>query len=97
MPAPDLAVIDAETSAKVAVRLKRNAEIAKRKREYLLVGHIRCTCGRGMIGKNKRKGYRYYMCCGRSLARHLRDCDERYINANMIEGMAWDWLTRSTC
>jgi site-specific DNA recombinase len=96
VPAPELAIIDPDTFAQAQARLRHNLETAKRnrKRDYLLVGHIRCTCGRAMIGKNKTASFQYYHCAGRTLPKHLRDCDERFINAQSLEGLAWDWLAR---
>ena len=91
---PELAIIDEDTFAQAQERLSKNKHEANRnrKREYLFVGHMRCTCGRAMIGKNKKEGYRYYMCAGRSLARHLRNCDERFVNCKPIDEQAWHWL-----
>jgi hypothetical protein len=45
-----------------------------------------------MVGKDKKDRYRYYYCAGRSLPRHLRDCNEPFIPARIVEEEAWKWL-----
>jgi site-specific DNA recombinase len=95
-PMPDLAIIDRAMFDAVQERkgLSRGRFAGNRKREYLLAGHIRCTCGRAMIGKDKHDPYRYYWCAGRSLPRHLRDCTERMVRGPDMDALAWDWLCR---
>jgi site-specific DNA recombinase len=92
--APELAIITRSMFEAAQERKRRNkAQAARyRKRDYLLAGHIRCTCGRAMVGKDKRDRYRYYYCAGRSLPKHLRTCHEPFVTARMVEGEAWRWL-----
>jgi site-specific DNA recombinase len=94
IPMPELAVISREMFEAVQERRAKNKQrhAGHRKREYLLAGHIRCTCGRAMIGKDKRDPHRYYYCAGRSLPRHLRDCGERMLRGPELDVLVWDWL-----
>lgn len=96
MDAPHLAIIDRATFEAAQERLKRNLQTAhrRRKRDYLLIQHLRCTCGRAMIGKAKRDPYRYYICAGQSLPKHLRNCQEPLVSAQLVEPAVWDWILR---
>ena len=95
--APHLVIIDRATFNAVQERLKHNLQTSarRRKRDYLLIGHVRCTYGRAMTGRAKKGDrYRYYYCAGRSLPKHLRTCTEPLVNARDIEPAVWDWIER---
>jgi len=95
-PAPQLAIIDRATYDAAQARLTYNLKMSARrcKRDYLLRGHLRCTCGRAMNGKAKHEPYRYYLYAGRSLPKHLRNCSEPLISAELVESVIWDWVQR---
>jgi len=96
---PELAIIDRETFDAAQEQLTRNLQTSprNRKREYLLVGRVRCTCGRVMIGRAKLGDqYRYYACSDRSQPKSLRTCSEPIVNAKLIEPVVWDWIERIT-
>ena len=93
---PSLRIISDELFEAAQAQRKRNRErsLRHRKYDYLLAQHLRCPCGRAMIGYQKSNGrYRYYMCAGRSLPRHLQTCHEDTVSADSLEPLVWGWVT----
>ncbi|MCG3210575.1 MAG: hypothetical protein FOGNACKC_04206 [Anaerolineae bacterium] len=72
----------------------------RKKRDYLLVGHLHCgDCGYAMMGNaHKRASGRvdeYYRCKTKSnaSARKLRKCNNPYFRANKVDAAVWDWIS----
>ena len=98
---PDLVFIDEETFKTAQGRLTRSKEhfdaIAKRRRRYLLSGHILCSCGKSMNGGAFGKDYYYYVCGQKSNKRHIRDCQEKNMRGEVAEGLVWEWVMGLLC
>ena len=62
------------------------------KREYLLVGRIRCAeCGYAMCATTHRGVYRYYV--HSDSERRIRSCDHPVrVRADRVDDLAWTWL-----
>ncbi len=95
IPMPELRIISDETfEASIRQRQRnRDQSVRNRKYNYLLVQHLRCPCGRAMIGLQKQNGrYNYYMCAGRSLPSHLQTCKEPNVKGESVEPQVWGWV-----
>lgn len=93
---PELALIDLAAHDAARLRLERNKELAKRnrKREYLMVGHLRCTCGAAMLGwatTPNDKTYVYYRCRSNSEI-NTRACGELNLRAEVVDRAIWEWI-----
>jgi site-specific DNA recombinase len=93
---PELAIIDEETwEAAKARRKQSKGRYARKgqKYEWLLAGHVQCSCGGGMSGTAMQKGrYRYYQCNQYGNKRHARTCDEKMLRAPETEEAVWEWI-----
>lgn len=97
---PNLALIDRETFTQAQAQFTTNAALASRnrKREYLLAGHLTCSCGRAMTGSAKVLPKRvtcYYECSSKhNMPGGVRKqyCAEGSIRADQVEQPVWDWL-----
>lgn len=92
---PELAIIDPVAFEVAQSRLQKNKTRSSRnrKRHYLLASHIRCSCGRRMHGGFMKHGGRsYYRCDGWSVGRHISNCKERYIRAEALDSLVWQWI-----
>jgi site-specific DNA recombinase len=96
IPLPHLAIVEPATWA--AAQAQRGKNIARsgrnRQHDYLLSSFIRCACGRAMCGiwAKKRKGgkYFYYRCS--SDDKHLIDCREKWLRADIADCKVWAWV-----
>ncbi len=94
---PDLAIIP-EDWHKAAQKRRadvRAASVTERKYQYLLAGHVQCVCGlsmSGCVGARKKGNYRYYICNSTKNKRHMRECEEGSIRADVAEPLVWGWL-----
>jgi site-specific DNA recombinase len=102
VPMPHLRIIDDATFEAAQRQIEENKRTAKRhrKHEYLLSGHLRCSCALAMSGAtgtsghtvtSPRKYYRYYRCVV-ALGHYLAKCRQGVIAANAVEAGVWDWL-----
>lgn len=95
---PELAIIDQATFDAAQKRMLSNSAQARRNRQnqYLIAGHIRCTCGGAMSGTYhaKRNGDKVltYKCNRRHDYGHLVDCAEPSLLASQADPVVWDWL-----
>ena len=94
---PHLAIVDQETWNSAQARLEENKRLPRRKVpgiNYLMSGHIKCKCGASCTGfhvKNQSRIHRYYRCTAKTrYGRHV--CDERNLNASMVDHAAWEWF-----
>ena len=93
VPVP--AIVSEETFAQVQAKLDANQQGAARntRHEYLLRALISCgACRLGCTGRQTAKGYRYYLCRGRTdplrVAQGER-CTARYIPAGQLDELVW--------
>jgi site-specific DNA recombinase len=91
---PDLAIVDSNTWAAAQTKRKTNQERALRNcnREYLLIGHIRCSCGGAMGGWPGKGGWIVYRCIRQADYRHLVACEQKAVLARKVESIVWNWL-----
>lgn len=98
---PELAIIDEELfhiAQRRRSQGRARATFKKRKYDFLLAGHINCTCGMSMSANAMQKGkYRYYSCNSKSLHSRITTCKERKVRAPEAEEMVWDWLKELLC
>lgn len=98
---PELALIDEETFQVAQSRRstgRARATFGKRKYDFLLAGHITCTCGLSMSACAMQKGkYRYYSCNSKSIHSRITTCRERKVRAPEVEEMVWNWLKELLC
>lgn len=96
IPVP--AIIDKELFNKTRAQLKANFELCKRNRknDYLLAGHIYCTCGRKRAGEGPQRGkHLYYRCTDRVYSFPLEpSCKEYGVNARIADQFVWDRVTK---
>jgi site-specific DNA recombinase len=88
-------VVSEEVFAQVQAKLDANRQGAARntRHEYLLRALISCgACRLGCTGRQTAKGYRYYLCRGRTdplrVAQDER-CTARYIPAGQLDELVW--------
>lgn len=93
---PELAIVDLDTWTAAQARRKQSKgryTRKSRKYEWLLSGHITCTCGGGMSGNAMRQGrYLYYGCNQTTNKRHARTCHEPLLRAPETERDVWAWI-----
>jgi site-specific DNA recombinase len=97
---PELAIVDRETfeAAQKRRTTSRAQANIKRKYDFLLAGHVRCSCGIGMSASHYKKGrYRCYECNSVSNRRHARECEELKVRAPDAEEIAWEWVNTIIC
>ena len=99
---PELAIIDPDLFEAAQRRMKASSArvVTERRHNFLLAGHIGCSCGLSMSGKPVRgysKTYLYYACNSESNKRHMRDCSERMARADVADPLIWDWLAGLLC
>ena len=93
IPVP--AVVSEEVFAQVQAKLDANQQTAARntRHEYLLRALVSCgACRLSCTGRQTAKGYRYYLCRGRTdplrVAQGER-CAARYIPAGQLDELVW--------
>lgn len=93
--APDLAIVDRKTFKAAGERQGKNGRFAHNTKSgrYLLMGRFMCSCKRRMSGKRTRDEYYYYRCHHHDHHYLERDCWEKQVRVDRIEGMVWDWLS----
>ncbi|MCL4505859.1 MAG: recombinase family protein [Chloroflexi bacterium] len=91
---PELAIIDQHTFDMAQERLMANRGQGARNRynHYLLTGHVRCTCGRAMSGRQRRGKYLYYVCSSEFLPSPGRTCAQKSVRADVLDNAAWQWV-----
>jgi site-specific DNA recombinase len=88
-------VVSEETFAQVQAKLDANQQGAARntRHEYLLRALVSCgACRLGCTGRQTAKGYRYYLCRGRTDALRAAQgqrCTARYIPAGQLDELVW--------
>ena len=88
-------VVSEETFAQVQAKLDANQQGAARntRHEYLLRALVSCgACRLGCTGRQTAKGYRYYLCRGRTDALRAAQgqrCIARYIPAGQLDELVW--------
>jgi hypothetical protein len=73
--------------------LEKNKQLCKRnqKRQYLLAGHMQCSCGGALAGVAEKE-WQYYHCINSANRRHLSNCREKRIRLDVADRVVWDWL-----
>src|SRR5215472_12371445 len=93
VPVPQ--VVSEETFAQVQAKLDANQQGAARntRHEYLLRALVSCgECRLSCTGRQTAKGYRYYLCRGRTDALRAAQgqrCTARYIPARQLDELVW--------
>lgn len=95
---PIPAIVDEATWYAVQEQMARNKQAAPRnaKREYLLRGLIRCTCGltwRGLYKTNCQLGY--YCCEAKQNYKWLHSCPMPYVRGEQLEEAVWAAVERT--
>lgn len=103
---PELAIIDLETYKAAQARRRKNQELSSRnrKRDYLLSGFLRCSCGTAMSGwarwgskkadgSGKWLSLRYKCCHQSDNRKFIYGCTETYLPAELVDGLVWDWIS----
>ena len=97
---PEMAIIDDEVFAAAEQRRTKSsaAVVKQRKYDFLLSGHIACSCGGSMNGKPMQQGkYLYYGCTRNTNSKHLNKCEERHLRADVADSLVWAWLQTVLC
>src|SRR5260370_12073373 len=93
VPVPQ--IVTEETFARVQAKLDANQQGAARntRHEYLLRALVSCgACRLSCTGRQAAKGYRYYLCRGRTdplRAAQGQRCTARYIPAAQLDELVW--------
>jgi site-specific DNA recombinase len=88
-------IVREETFAQVQAKLDANQQGAARntRHEYLLRALVSCgACRLGCAGRQTAKGYRYYLCRGRTDSLRTAQgerCTARYIPAAQLDELVW--------
>src|SRR6266568_1952946 len=96
VPVPQ--IVSEETFAQVQAKLDANQQGAARntRHEYLLRALVSCgACRLSCTGRQAAKGYRYYLCRGRTdplRAAQGQRCTARYIPAAQLDELVWAGL-----
>jgi len=93
--APELAIVDPGLFAAAGKRREQSkaASSILSKYQYLLAGHIRCGCELGMSGTAQQRGrWLYYGCNSALNRRHMRQCVEKLVKAEIVDAIVWRWL-----
>lgn len=88
------AIIDKQLFIKAQEQLKRNAKFQKgnRKREYLLTGIVKCTCGATRAGDGVRE-HSYYRCSLRVNKQPKPvNCGSEGVNSRVLDKVVWGKL-----
>jgi site-specific DNA recombinase len=89
VPVP--ALVDEDTFNQAQAMMERNKILSKRntKREYLLRGILKCSCGNGCLA-NARGGRPTYRCPGTIDRPHRTQCDLRFQRyADLVDDAVW--------
>lgn len=95
---PELTIVDDSIFATAQRRMVNNFTLARRNRinQYLIAGHIRCSCGGAMSGTyhSRRNGDKVlvYKCNRRHDYGYLVDCAEPNVLAAQADPVVWAWL-----
>lgn len=93
---PELAIIPREWWEEAQARLEKNKRRSSRNqwRHYLLAGFMKCSCGGTLVGINTRgkEEWTYYFCNNAGQRRHLSNCREKRIRADVAEQVVWEWI-----
>lgn len=94
---PELTIVDPHLFELAQRRMTegRARAVKERKYDYLLVGHMRCTCGRNVSGTALGPPHRrhlYYDCNTKRNQRHMTTCKEKQTRADAADPLVWDWL-----
>ena len=90
------AIVDRATWEQAQAQRKRNAALSKRngKRDYLLRGYLKCTCGRSMSGcfdgRSELTTHRRYRCVSICYRKRGEVCREKSIAADFAETFVWE-------
>lgn len=89
----DLAIIEPATFnlAQAHIESRRNIYRANRRRDYLMTGHLKCTCGKAMCG-HASGGQPYYVCTWQRRARYMSNCTERGVKTAQVDAVVWEWV-----
>lgn len=96
---PELAIIDLEQFEAAQAQRAINTQLARRnvKHEYLLRGHIFCSCNYRMSGKvitaNAHRKNFYYRCLSGVQVLTMCQCREPYLRRDIADTMVWGWLS----
>lgn len=90
---PALAIVSTPIFNAAQNRIARNKLFSARnsKTEYLLSGHVFCSCGGRMSGYTPH-GTSYYRCMKRSTHPHLTTCREKSVRCVIADILIWNWL-----
>ncbi len=91
---PELAIVDPLTWNAAQGRLAKNRLLNQRNRkhDYLITGHLTCSCGRRMVGRAIRARWRYYACIRKTNHMYLPNCPEGYLPADRADAAVWKWM-----
>ena len=93
---PELAIIEESLFRLAQLRREKNRLLGKRnqKRQYLLSGYIRCSCGSTMAGglTHRRLNLAYYRCSRQTHYQHLPKCNASHVRADVADTLVWCWL-----
>ena len=93
---PDLAIVSHETYDAAQKQTRINSKLAKRnaKRDYLLSGCIKCTCGATMSASlaHKRLNLSYYRCQVQTHYRYMKSCNESHLRTDTADQLIWNWI-----
>jgi site-specific DNA recombinase len=82
-------IVERETWLLAQRQLQENRENASRRKkyDYLLTGHISCTCGGKVYGESRKQRngsvILYYRCS---------KCDLPFFHASQVDSVAWEWV-----
>ncbi|MFO7625153.1 MAG: recombinase family protein, partial [Anaerolineales bacterium] len=96
VPFPELAIIEPELWQAAQVQRGKNKLFSKRngKLEYLLQGRFKCQCGLAMGGMSMAGRKYLYYGCGRRFKPHLSTCKTRFVRADLVDRIGWDWVQK---
>lgn len=95
---PELVLIDENIWLKTQEQLAKNKKNSKRNRkhDYLLTGHIKCSCGGSMNGtysvNPKKKKHFYYHCGRKRIYSHIAECKEKSMRLDIVDDIVWQWV-----
>ncbi|MCA9953884.1 MAG: recombinase family protein [Anaerolineales bacterium] len=96
---PELVLIDEDVWLKAQEQMAKNKKNSKRNRkhDYLLTGHIRCSCGGSMNGTysvnpKKTKTFFYYRCDRKRVYSHIAECKGKSLRLDIVDEMVWRWI-----
>ena len=95
---PELVLIDEDIWLKAQEQMVKNKKRSKRNRkhDYLLTGHIKCSCGGSMNGtysvNPKKKKHFYYRCSRKRIYNHIAECKEKSMRLDIVDDLVWQWI-----